>query len=243
MAIIDALLNSLNSDAPVRSILVGVHWTVVCSHHCGMAGTPMTSHPHGHIQVREAGHLQQMSARKLTELARSDEPLEAGIGLAAINSMLDVAFSAPQEINAFKVLSDLGQGNKVALIGRFPFVEQLRRTTQQLWVIEKNPIEGEHPFQSAMDLLPQADLVAITGSTLVNHTLDDLLGLCPTKATIMVLGPTTPLSPILFDYGVDILSGVRVVDEQAVLRTVGQGASFQQVEGVKLITVVHKKSK
>jgi hypothetical protein len=36
---------------------------------------------------------------------------------------------------------------------------------------------------------------------------------------------------------VTILSGVRVVDEAAALRTIGQGASFQQVEGVRLLTL------
>jgi len=243
MTILEALLNSLTTDTRVRSILLGVHWTVVCSRHCGMASTPATSHPHTGVQVREAGHLQKMGARKLAELAHSSEPLEAGIGVAAINSMLEVAFSVPQEINAFNVLSDLGRGTKVALIGRFPFVEHLRRITQQLWVIEMDPIAGEYPFHSAKDLLPQANVIAITGSTLVNHTLDGLLSLCPPKATIMVLGPTTALSPILFDFGVDILSGVRVVDEEAVIRTVGQGACFQQVEGVELITTVHKNRK
>jgi uncharacterized protein (DUF4213/DUF364 family) len=57
----------------------------------------------------------------------------------------------------------------------------------------------------------------------------------------MLLGPTTPLSPILFNHGVTIISGAIVVDEAAVLRTVGQGASFRQVEGVKLLTFIHEK--
>jgi len=52
----------------------------------------------------------------------------------------------------------------------------------------------------------------------------------------MVLGPSTPLSTVLFDHGVDIISGTRVVDEAAVMRTVAQGASFRQVEGVRLLT-------
>jgi uncharacterized protein (DUF4213/DUF364 family) len=53
----------------------------------------------------------------------------------------------------------------------------------------------------------------------------------------MVLGPSTPLSPVLFEHGATILSGARVVDEGAVMRTVGQGATFQQVEGVRLLTL------
>ena len=81
-------------------------------------------------------------------------------------------------------------------------------------------------------------MVAITGSTLINHTLDDLLSFCSSTTTVMVLGPSTPLSPILFDYGVNILSGTFVVDEAAVLRTVGQGAAFRQVEGTRLLTFV-----
>jgi uncharacterized protein (DUF4213/DUF364 family) len=59
----------------------------------------------------------------------------------------------------------------------------------------------------------------------------------------MLLGPSTPLSPILFDHGINIISGARVVDEAAVLRTVGQGASFRQVEGVKLLTFVNEKER
>jgi hypothetical protein len=34
-----------------------------------------------------------------------------------------------------------------------------------------------------------------------------------------------------------------VVDEAAVLRTVGQGAAFRQVEGAKLLTFVQEKEK
>jgi uncharacterized protein (DUF4213/DUF364 family) len=57
----------------------------------------------------------------------------------------------------------------------------------------------------------------------------------------MLLGPSTPLSPVLFENGIDIISGARVVDETAVTRTVKQGESFREVEGVKLLTFIHKK--
>jgi hypothetical protein len=38
------------------------------------------------------------------------------------------------------------------------------------------------------DLVPQADVVAITGTALINHTLDGLLALCRSDALVMVLG-------------------------------------------------------
>jgi uncharacterized protein (DUF4213/DUF364 family) len=241
MGILDDLLNSLDTDTPVRSVLVGAHWTVICSRHCGMASTTMSSHPHGHVQVRDAGRLHQISARELAELARSTELLEASIGVAALNSMLDVDESLAVESNASEALMSRGRGKNIVLVGHFPFIQQLREAARQLWVIEQNPVEDEYPAEAAVDLLPQAEVVAITSSSLINHTLDRLLSLCTSKQTVMLLGPSTPLSPVLFNYGVDIMSGARVVDETAVMRTVGQGASFRQVEGVKLLTFIHEK--
>lgn len=58
--------------------------------------------------------------------------------------------------------------------------------------------------EAASDLIPQADVVAITGSALINHTLDRLLSLAKRQATVPVLGPSTPLSPVLFEYGASI---------------------------------------
>ena len=86
MSILDDLLASLpDDDAPVRNVLVGVHWTVVCGRHCGMASTITGEKPHGHEQVQDVGRLHLRSARKLAEYARSDNLLEASIGVAAIS--------------------------------------------------------------------------------------------------------------------------------------------------------------
>lgn len=237
MNILNQLLHTLDNDSPIRSILVGVHWTVVCSRRCGMAATLVDKHNHGRSQVRDAGQLQTKHARELAEYARSDNLLEASIGVATINSLLDMDESQAVEINAVDVLIDHGRGKKVALVGHFPFIPRLRSTAEQLWVIEQHPADDDYPAEAASDLIPQADVVAITSSALINHTLDGLLTHCRPEALVMMLGPSTPLSPLLFSQSVDFLSGSKVVDEAAVLRTVGQGASFQQVEGVRLLTL------
>lgn len=236
MKIIDALIEMLPEDVPVHSVLVGAHWTVVCSLGCGMAATLASDHLHGHVQVRDVGRLHEKKAHELAEYAHSTDLLEASIGVAAINSLLKVDESLAVEINSSEVLANHGRGKNVALIGHFPFIPQLRQAVRQLWVIDQHPAVDEYPAEAAARILPQADVVAITGSALVNHTLDDLLALVHPNSTVMVLGPSTPLSPILFGYGATILSGTCVVDEAAVLRTVGQGAVFRQVQGVKLLT-------
>jgi uncharacterized protein (DUF4213/DUF364 family) len=55
-----------------------------------------------------------------------------------------------------------------------------------------------------------------------------------------MLGPSTPLSPVLFDHGISVISGAQVVDVEAVLRTISQGATFRQVEGVRLLTMTRE---
>lgn len=236
--ILDDLLAGLPYDhTPVRSVMVGAHWTAVCSRHCGLATTIIGDTPHDHTTiVHDAGRLHQKSARELAELARSDNPLEAGIGVAAINSLIDVDESNAVEINASEVLMKRGAGKNVALVGHFPFIPRLRKSVKNLWVIELHPTGDDFPAQSAADLIPRADIVALTGSALINHTMDGLLELCRPEALVMLLGPTTPLSPVLFNYGVNIIAGSRVIDEDMVLHTVGQGATFQQFKGVRLLT-------
>jgi len=238
LPIIEQILASISTDAPVRSVLVGAHWTVVCSRGCGMASTITGGKPHGEERVRQAGLLHTQSARQLAKLARSDTPLEASIGVAAINSLLEVDLSQAVELNAASVLCERGAGKKVALVGHFPFIPKLREAAGALWVIEQHPSPGEHPPEAAAELLPQAEVVALTASALINQTMDYLLGLCNRKALVMVLGPSTPLSPVWFKRGVDILSGSIVVDEESALRTVSQGATFQQVQGVKRVTIL-----
>jgi len=160
MDLLDELLSTLPEDQPVRSLLVGVHWTVVCSRRCGLASTLLADKPHGHVRVREVGSLHRKTAFELAEFARSDNPLEASIGVAAINSLLDVDERLGVEINAGDVLIEQGHGKQVALVGHFPFIPQLRQAARQLWIIEQHPTEDEYPAEAAGDLIPQAEIVA-----------------------------------------------------------------------------------
>jgi uncharacterized protein (DUF4213/DUF364 family) len=57
-----------------------------------------------------------------------------------------------------------------------------------------------------------------------------------------MLGPTTPLSAVLFDYGVDILAGTKVVEPDKTIRSISQGAMFRQVEGVRLVTLAKERN-
>ena len=232
----DLLLNLPEKSVPVRSVLVGAHWTAVCSTHCGLATTIIGDKPHDHTTVvRDVGKLHCKNAQDLAAYALSENSLEASIGVAAINSLLEVNEQNAVEMNASEVLMKKGEGKNVAIVGHFPFIPRLRKVVRNLWVIEQHPVEGDYPEKAAADFIPQADVVALTASALINHTLDNLLTLCNPKALVMILGPSTPLSSVLFDHGATIIAGSRVLDETTVLNCISQGATFQQVTGVRLL--------
>jgi uncharacterized protein (DUF4213/DUF364 family) len=236
--ILDDLLSSLVTDVPARDVRVGRFWTAVWSRECGLASTTGPGrHEHGARFVEGAGGLTEKSAFELARLAYSKSPLEAGIGLAAINSLLDVDESCCADLNAGDLLIERGRDRKVALFGHFPFVPALRQAAARLWVLELHPQAGDVRASEATDIVPEADVVAITGSAFINHSLEGLLRLCRADSYVVILGPTTPLSPILFDHGADVISGTRVVDPGLALRCASEGATFRQMRGVRLLTM------
>jgi uncharacterized protein (DUF4213/DUF364 family) len=54
------------------------------------------------------------------------------------------------------------------------------------------------PASEAASVVPEADVVLITGTTLLNNTLEKLLALCQPKARVVLVGPTVGLLPDAF---------------------------------------------
>lgn len=236
MKLFDALIGSIDQDAPIRRVLAGVHWTAVSSRGCGMASTVMEAKPHGEGKVRDAGKLETKTALELACYIYSDNTLEASIGFAALNSLITPPSAELVEINAFKYLVERGAGKHVAVFGHFPYLDELKTSASRLAVFELAPVAGEHHLNEVPKLLPDAEIVAITSNSLINHTLVEILPHIKTNAFVALVGPTTPLSPVLFDYGIHMLSGVQIMDEDALYQSIGQAAIFRQTRGAKLVT-------
>ena len=245
MSITDALLDNLHSDAPLRQVVIGSFWTTVVLDtplpRAGMASTLRgTSHEAG-PPVAEAGRLHSRSGRELAELLRSSSVLEASVGMAAYNGLLEVDVARCSEVNAEDVIIEHGRGRRVAIVGHFPFVERVRQAASECWVVELDPRPGDLPAERAAEVLSQADVVALTGTSLINHTFDDLIRHCRSDAFVLLLGPSAPLTPLLFEHGVNAVSGTVVTDSERVLRLLTQGATFRQIKragGLSLLTMV-----
>ena len=131
--------------------------------------------------MRNAGSLTGGSARELAELVHAERIMERSLGLAALNALLPRLEEQWTDGNAEEILAERGADGRVAVVGHFPFVERLRERVGTLWVLEMNPQEGDLPAEAAPDILPQADVVAITGTTLLNDTFAGLDGAVPPR--------------------------------------------------------------
>lgn len=235
MKVLDDLIASLGKDSVVREVYSCAFWTAVMTRNWGLASSLREEHPY-HGMVRGVGKLRGRPALELAEYAKSGNLLEASIGMATINSLIDIDEARCIAANAFNVLAERGRGRNVAVVGHFPWTPMLKDIAKNFWVIEQRPRGEDLSVEAAKEVLSKADVVGLTGTSLINHTFSRLMKLCEGSFVVMI-GPSSPLSPVLFDYGVDVISGVKVVQPEKMLACITEGAIFKQVEGVRLLNM------
>jgi hypothetical protein len=230
MKLIDDLISAVQeNNAPVKDVRVGVSWTGVLGKYCGLAKTYGVPVAHGNY-TKDMGRLTEKTLLELAEYAKSWNLIEASIGIAAINSMVKPKGEA--DINALDIILQKSRDKKVTMVGSFPLIPKIRSVAQELWVLELdpyrlNPKEGTIIETAADYIIPESDIMVITGSTLINKSMERLLELAKSgKPYIIILGPSTPMCEVLFDYGADMLAGVDVTNPQKILQVISQSGGM-----------------
>jgi len=222
------LANSVPEDAEARRVVIGFNWTLVEGPSgVGLAQTPRRE-AHGCQPPSGAGALAGASLRDLVRGLVGENPVLRAVGAAAVNAAANRFDLDGEAVNGLDLFaSAAAQADAPVSIGAFPgMVERL----PHLRVIERTPGPGRVPEHAAPALLPQADAVLLTASTLANGTLPGLLGLLRPGAEVVMVGPGTPLSPLLFDHGVTALAGLVVEDLDGLIRTVQEGGGARHLK-------------
>lgn len=218
------------ADAEVRCVVTGDKWVLV-----------ETADGLG-VAARQAPAAeddpQRWAGRSLRDLAamaaESWDPLEITVGVAALNAHYnrpDVTGAGGNGLDLFASVE-----GRVVVIGGFP---QLARRLPRAQVIDLNPQDGEYPEAACDWLLPGAEAVAVTASAFANRTLPRLLRVSA-GATVAMIGPGTPLTPRLFDYGVQSLAGFVAVDREAVVRTIAGGGGSRDFHPYGRMVTLHR---
>jgi len=162
--------------------------------------------------------MRQMSLRQLAEYSQSWDPLEMAVGIAAINAhynRFDLAATRGNGTRAFQ-----GENGRVIVVGAFP---GLKATLPNALVIESEPRDGEYPTAAIDTLMPGCAAAVVTSSALINRSLPRILT-GAWGARVALIGPATPMTPRLYDYGVELLGGLVVRDPAGLAAAVEGGA-------------------
>ncbi len=220
MKLFEEIIDTL-PDFPIEDVRVGAFWSVVKSKNCGLS---LTFQEPYRMFVRFSGELIGKSAKEIAkQFSSSWNPTEAAIGVALINSLIN---PDGKEMNALDYIAEISEGKTVVFVGHFPRMDKIREKAKSLIIIEKKMQIGDYPPESAEFIIPQSDITVITGSTFTNKSYKRLLELSEKSYTILI-GPSVIMSDVLFDYGVDVLAGSKIVNCDAVLKSVSQGGHLR----------------
>jgi uncharacterized protein (DUF4213/DUF364 family) len=249
LAAIPEILGAQLDGITIERAVVGLFFTGVKLSN-GMAGacaTPVKTIPEAVCCPTSAmampfpGKLRGRPAFDLAKEALGDHGIRRAVGIAAMNALADTCWRHrphPETelrlgIDAFDA-TEIRPGDKVVVVGAFvPFLRELKRRRQPFLVLEQDAATLKpdelaffRPANEAPTVVPDADVLLITGTTLINDTLEELLSLTKPSARVTMVGPTVSLLPDAFlSRGADILGTVRITAPDEFLETLAEGGS------------------
>lgn len=175
-------------------------------------------------------------ALELLYFLRSDKSIRIAVGLATANALMNYEKQGMKTGDVIQSI-DIRQTDQIGMVGLFqPLIAPLKEKAASLRIFEKNPKRQTDeilPIQYMKDDLPKCQVAIITSTSLLNHTIEELLILTKDCREVIMLGPSTPLIPEAFkDTPVSCLSGVIVANPQEILRIVSEGGGMRDFHNV-----------
>ncbi len=221
-AIYKSLVRSVEGVA--HRVLIGINWTAVeGSKGTGLCHTAVRG-SNGCRDLPDSGNYCGRKLQDLSQMIFSDNPFEKSIAFAAINAHYNRYDLKGDPINGLELAKS--HGADTVIIGRFPDIDNRLPRAK---VVDRGFNLNYYPEESAKMLLPKAQNVIITGSALSNGSLPRLLRLSK-KAFTTLVGPSAPFSQILFEYGVDAISGFVVSDTNKAIKTIMEGGATRALQ-------------
>jgi len=236
----------------VSDVRIGVFMTAVklSDNSYGIASTVVPKHSEVHCKKENRdfgeftpGKMTDISVLELLETSKKNE-LITTLQIAVLNAIS----SRFLETNHYKILRntdpidliDYKTPKTITMVGAFhSYIKKISKSQHQLFVLEFNEdMFSEEdkkyyvPANEYASVLPLSDIVLITGLTLVNNTLDDLLQWIKPHAQIIVTGPSSSFIPdILFEKGINCIGAVKITNPELMLKIISQaGAGYHTFE-------------
>lgn len=232
-------------NSKIEKVVLGFFFTAVklSSGFCGMAKTEIVNNCCNSNKSKRSfgdfspGKIQGQKVIDLFEKAEKSNIIE-NVRLATLNAISSEIISR----SAYHVIEDkdpidlldLSKEKTVCIVGAFQsYINKIAATSNKLFVLELNEnafTEDQKrfyvPAKDYANTFAKSDIIVITGSTIANNTLDDLLASVPENALTILVGPSSSIIPdILFQKGVDIIGSTKILDAEKMFTIISEGGT------------------
>lgn len=219
------LLSSADSRALIMNVNIFLNWVIVRTRDYAMStllnGMPGLSEPKG-MDTYMGDILGRNALETAEEFLESRDTLKRAVGMACLKSILERPLNY-EEGNAMDRHYEFAREHPTCFIGHFAEAAGWRSQGYLVDIIELFPREGDIHWDNSHEVLARSELVLMTGLTLVNDTFDEVIRRTPRARYRVIMGPTVPMSPVLFDFGVDQIGGTLINDPALTIRYCSMG--------------------
>jgi uncharacterized protein (DUF4213/DUF364 family) len=233
----------------IDDLVIGIFFTGVklSTGHAGVAFTPIGEIPEAvccptsAARMLQAGNFESTLVSEIIQYSLDSNVLKSAIGVAALNALSAIIFESEdgreyqmvKDADGFDLLN-IQPYETVSLIGAFgPYIKRLKTMGNPFFIIEKNPqtlrideMKYFKPESEMRDALEKSSVVIMTGTAIVNHTIDHILSLLRNGIRAGIIGPTASMIPdAFFRKGVKIMAGVQISNPDLMMKILKQGGS------------------
>jgi len=226
----------------IADVRIGISMTAVklSDGTCGVSSTITGETQHCKKSNREYGDFSPLKIKghRVIDLLETEKSsgIITTLRIACLNAISSNIISA----GSYNILEnsdpidlfDLSIPRIITIVGAFhSYIKKISSTKNRLYVLELNeneigPEERQFfvPASDFKKVLPESDIIIITGLTLVNNTIDDLLGSVPERSAVVVAGPSGSIIPdVLFANRVSIIGATRITKPDVLFDLIGEG--------------------
>jgi len=236
-------------DVWIDDLVIGIFFTGVklSTGHAGCAFTPIGEIPEAvccpttAARMPQAGNIDGTSVSEILKYALDTNVLKSAIGVATLNALSQLMiesggrreYEIVKDRDGFDLLG-IKPEETVSLIGAFgPYIRRLKMMENSFFIVERNtqtlrPDEMKYfkPESEMSSALEESDAVIITGTAIVNHSIDTILSSITNGKRTAIVGPTASMIPdTFFKRGLQVMAGVRILEPNLMMKILKQGGS------------------
>ncbi len=232
-------------NTTIENVQIGIFLTAVklSNGYCGVASIDLdTTVNCCHKQKHDFGSFTpgNINGQKVWDLFNRSESSKIldSVKLAVLNAVSTEIIAKSnikiiEDKDPFDLL-DLSGQKKICIVGAFhSYIKKISKTPHKLFVLElnENALDEDEkqyyvPAAKASDVLPVSDIIIITGLTLLNNTLDNLLVHILANKQVIIVGPTAGLIPdMLFKRNITIIGSTKITNPEKMFTIVSEGGA------------------